>query len=63
MNTEEFIDLVRRMRKTQKQYFATRDTTVLRESKDLERRVDQMLDPPVTTPGLFEGNGNGQATS
>lgn len=56
MNTDEFIDLVRRMRKAQKNYFATRDTAVLRESKDLERRVDLMLDPPVETPGLFGEN-------
>lgn len=53
MDYDAFIDLVRRMRKAQKNYFATRDKTVLRESKDLERRVDMMLDPPVETPGLF----------
>ncbi len=51
MNDDEFRDLVRRMRKCQKDYFKTRDTTVLRESKDLERRVDAALEPPK--PDLF----------
>lgn len=55
MDEKEFRDLVKRMRDRQKEYFRTRDTTVLRESKDLERRVDAALE--VETPGLFDLGG------
>jgi hypothetical protein len=51
----EFADLVRRMRQKQKDYFRTRNPVTLGESKDLERRVDALLDPPPRTPGLFDG--------
>lgn len=40
MNAKEFFDLVSRMRKAQKDYFATRSTDSLFESKRLERAVD-----------------------
>lgn len=50
MGDDDFRDLVRRMRQKQAEYFATRDRTVLSESKDLERRVDAALkgDRPKT---------------
>lgn len=51
MNIDEFKDLVRRMRTKQKEYFRTRDSTVLNESKDLERRVDEVLNNK--TPNMF----------
>lgn len=40
MNAKEFFDLVSEMRSKQKEYFRTRSTSVLNESKALERRVD-----------------------
>ena len=36
----EFMQLVREMRKAQKEYFETRDRNVLAKSKQLENRVD-----------------------
>lgn len=39
----EFIELVREMRKTQREYFRTRDKNVLSRSKELERKVDAYL--------------------
>lgn len=35
-----FLDLVRRMRAAQIEYFKTRDQTTLRDCKQLERQVD-----------------------
>lgn len=55
MDDTEFRSLVKRMRDKQKEYFRTRDTTVLRESKDLERRVDEALTPEF--PKLFDEGG------
>lgn len=55
MEPKEFIDLVRRMRAKQKEYFKTRDTTILRESKDLERHVDQAVEAYNAKPDLFTG--------
>lgn len=40
MTAKEFFDLVSDMRSKQKEYFRTRSTSVLNESKALERRVD-----------------------
>ena len=40
MTPKEFYKLVVRMRKAQKNYFATRTKTALDESKALEREVD-----------------------
>lgn len=54
MPLDEFKDLIRRMREKQKTYFRTRDAAVLRECKDLERRVDDELDARFHTPALFE---------
>ena len=40
MNAREFFDLVSKMRKAQKEFFATRKNEALHESKQLEREVD-----------------------
>ena len=40
---KEFIELVREMRNTQKEYFKTRSKDVLNRSKELERKVDAEL--------------------
>lgn len=40
MNAKEFFELVAKMRKAQKDYFATRTTEALFLSKRLEREVD-----------------------
>jgi hypothetical protein len=60
MTEPDLRDLVRRMRAKQKEYFRTRDTTVLRESKDLERRVDDALEEK--TAGLFDEPVTGKTT-
>ena len=39
----EFMQLVREMRKAQKEYFNTRDRDVLAKSKQLEKRVDDEI--------------------
>lgn len=43
---DPFLDLVRRMRAAQKQYFATRDTAKLHAATRLERQVDHALEHP-----------------
>ena len=43
MSTQQFVDLVCRMRSAQRQYFRTHSYTDLDESKKLEREVDQAL--------------------
>ena len=52
---EDFIDLVRKMRKCQKDYFKTYDYGVLIESKALEKQVDAALKELETpeSPTLF----------
>ena len=40
MTAKEFFDLVSDMRSKQREYFRTRSTSVLNESKALERLVD-----------------------
>ena len=40
MNAREFFELVSKMRKAQKDYFATRTNDALSKSKQLEREVD-----------------------
>lgn len=40
MTAKEFFDLVSDMREKQREYFRTRSTSVLNESKALERLVD-----------------------
>lgn len=43
MTAKEFFDLVAEMREKQKEYFRTRSSSVLSESKTLERRVDDEI--------------------
>lgn len=43
MNAEAFYKLVVAMRDKQKEYFRTRSQSVLRESKALEKRVDDEI--------------------
>lgn len=43
MTAKEFFDLVSDMRLKQKEYFRTRSTSVLNESKALERMVDDEI--------------------
>lgn len=43
MTHDEFNELVRQMRKAQKDFFATRSKEVLRMCKSLERRVDEYI--------------------
>lgn len=43
MTAREFFDLVSDMREKQKEYFRTRSSSVLSESKTLERRVDDEI--------------------
>ena len=44
MNAKEFFDLVSQMRQAQREYFKTRNNTVLQQSKDLEKLVDKEID-------------------
>ena len=43
MEVKEFYMLVRKMRNLQKEYFSTRENSVLLESKKAEREVDEEL--------------------
>ena len=43
METEKFIDLVRRMREAQKEYFRTRDRKVMLHAMMLENTVDNVI--------------------
>jgi hypothetical protein len=43
MSTEEFIKLVVEMRQLQQLYFKTRTKSVLKQSKEIERQVDEYL--------------------
>lgn len=40
---EQFIDLVKRMRQAQKDYFRTRNRTIMQHSMGLERAVDKCI--------------------
>jgi hypothetical protein len=57
MVSDDFVQLVKRMRELQAKYFKDRDPTTLRECKDLERRVDAAV-KEITRgpkqPGLFD---------
>lgn len=45
-------DEVKKMRLLQKQYFRTRDKTVLSESKNQEKIIDQMIED-LENPSIF----------
>lgn len=44
MTARQFFDLVSRLRACQKEYFRTRDKTVLSQAKELERAVDTEIE-------------------
>lgn len=44
MDARQFFDLVSDMRAKQKEYFRTRSSSVLRESKALEKQVDDEIE-------------------
>ncbi len=48
----EFLQVVQEMRDAQKRYFDTRDTTVLNESRRLEKKVDAIIEM-CQKPNLF----------
>lgn len=41
---QDFFDLVKDMRDTQKKYFRTKDSNFLNRAKELEKAVDKALD-------------------
>lgn len=43
ITSEGFAERVKKMRHYQKRYFATRDKTIMQESKKLEAEVDAMI--------------------
>jgi len=43
MNPKEFYELVKSMRKAQREYFRTRDIDVLKKSKHLESLIDKEI--------------------
>ena len=43
MTARDFFDLVSRMRDKQKEYFRSRSASVLKESKQLEKKVDEEI--------------------
>lgn len=57
--TKEFVLLVKELRDSQKKFFSTRDSTYLKKSKALEKRVDEELqkilsnEPPKEEQYLF----------
>lgn len=48
----EFLQVVQEMRDAQKRYFDTKDTTVLNESRRLEKKVDTIIEI-FQKPNLF----------
>jgi hypothetical protein len=58
MDLKQFAALVAEMRRTQKEYFSTRDHDVLGESKRLERQVDlALIEISQPQQGLFDKDG------
>ena len=61
MNDDQFFNKVAEMRKTQKEYFRTRDGRILRKSKALEAEIDREIARRqqathahgILTPSLF----------
>lgn len=43
MTARDFFNLVARMRDKQKEYFRSRSASVLKESKELEKQVDEEI--------------------
>ena len=59
MTYDEFRDMVRSMRRLQKDYFRSRNQTILNQCRDMERRVDRELDPTKDQPQMFDVGGEG----
>lgn len=53
MKASEFLELVSKMRKAQKDYIKTRDFKVLQESRKLEKQVDTAIEVYTTGLRLF----------
>lgn len=52
---DEFVKTVQEMRKYQKEYFKTRNKVALAKSKELERKLDNMLSNfAFNMPDLFQ---------
>lgn len=51
--TKHLVKLVKAMRDKQKEYFKSRNNFVLNEARDLERKVDMLIDQ-LESPGLFD---------
>ena len=49
----QFIQLVKAMRASQKEYFRNREKNILLQSKELERQVDKTLSS-FDNPSIFE---------
>ena len=55
MSYEQFRELVKDMRKWQREYFKTRSKVALLESKRLEKLVDETLSEQLTFDGMKGG--------
>ena len=53
MTDTEFRELVREMRRLQREYFKTRSNDTLLECKEIEGRVDKALKPPEPQKEMF----------
>lgn len=52
---DEFVKTVQEMKNAQKEYFKTKDKAILAKSKELERKVDNMLSNLAPNmPNLFQ---------
>lgn len=49
---KEFVNLVKRMREAQKEYFRTRQPEALKFSKSMEAKVDRAIET-INNPKLF----------
>ena len=58
---EELARLALEMRRAQKEYFRTRSTGALEESKRLERQLDHAVDEILQQPTLFDLHPEGRS--
>lgn len=54
MDVRELAALVSDMRQAQKEYFRTRDSSVLDSCRLLERKVDRVCEEALAQPSLFD---------
>jgi hypothetical protein len=57
MTDADLIALVERLRAKQREYFRTRTSQALQESKDLEQRVNRAIAERKATPSMFDAPG------